>query len=482
MEPHAGSFVLSADSVIVTDAASQSTADQLAACLRPATGFTLKTAPGAGRAGSTVVLSQDKALTKLGTEGYQLVVTPKTVSLSAATQAGLFYAVQTLRQLLPPEVFSPKVVKNIEWKAPCLKISDVPRFGWRGLMLDTGHDFQNFPFILHFIDMMALHKFNVLHWHITDLGTWPLEINGYPRLIDPSTRGNRMMGEPKRGVKPGYYTQDQVRQVVRYAAERHITVMPEIDMPGHVPPALVAYPEFDCPVPHKTWGQWDRWEYCVGNEKTYAFLQEVLSQVMELFPSKLIHIGGDECPKEHWKLCPVCQAKMKAENLKNEEELQSYFVKRIEAFLNSKGRQLIGWDEILEGGLAPNAAVMSWRGMDGGIAAAKADHDVVMAPYSHLYFDYPEDKTPLEKVYSFEPIPADLTAEQAKHILGAQAQMWTDNHPTEDEIEGLVYPRACAVSEVVWSPTVTRDYKSFIDRLTIHLRRLSVLGVHYRPL
>ena len=474
-----GCFTLTAGSVIVADAASQPTATQLASYLQPATGFVLKNAASADGTASAIVLVQDPGKTGLGAEGYELSVTPEMIYLSAATQAGLFHAVQTLRQLLPPQVFSPTPVRDVEWQARCVKITDTPRFGWRGLMLDTGHDYQNFPFILHFIDLMALHKFNILHWHITDLGTWPLEIKGYPKLVDPSTRGKRMMGSPARSVKPGFYTQDQVRQVVQYAADRHITVVPEIDMPGHSTPALTAYPELDCPVAHKT-GEWDHWEYCVGNEKTYRFLQDVLAQVIELFPSKIIHIGGDECPKDHWRMCPVCQAKMKDCNLKNEEELQSYFVKRIETFLNSKGRRLLGWDEILEGGLAPNAAVMSWRGMAGGITAAKAGHDVVMAPTSHLYFDYPEATTPLAKVYGFEPVPAELTADQATHILGAQAQMWADNHPTEKDIERLVYPRACALAEVVWSPAKDRNYQDFSGRLRVHEQRLEALGINYQ--
>ena len=312
---------------------------------------------------------------------------------------------QTLRQLLPPQIYSREAVKDVVWKVPSVKIKDFPRFGWRGLMLDSGHDFQTLPFVYKFIDAMAMHKLNVLHWHLTDLGTWSIEIKKYPKLVDASTRG--------RGVKPGYYTQEQIRQVVKYAAERHITVVPEIEMPGHSVAALLAYPELNCPLKG---GQ--VWQYCAGNEKTFEFLENVLSEVIELFPSKFIHIGGDECPKDRWNQCPLCQARMKAEHLKNENELQSYFVKRIEKFLDGKGRRLIGWDEILEGGLAPKASVMSWRGMGGGIAAAKSGHDVVMAPTSHLYFDYPQ--TTVETVYSFEPIPKELTAEQARHVLGAR--------------------------------------------------------------
>ena len=476
MEVGQGQFLLTADTVIVADAASQATAAQLAESLRPATGLTLKIAAAAGDARRVISLAQDNHLTDLGTEGYLLTVAPDQVTLAAPTQAGLFYAVQTFRQLLPPAVFSPHTVSGVAWQSPCVRIKDVPRFGWRGLLLDTGHDFQQLPFILRFIDLMALHKFNTLHWHIADLGTWPLEIKGYPKLVDPSTRGTRQMGNPKRGVKPGFYTQEDVRQVVRHAAECHITIVPEIEMPGHSPVALAAYPEFDCPVTQKVL-EWDRWSYCAGNEKTFAFLQEVLTQVIDLFPSRFIHIGGDECPKERWKKCPLCQARMQAEHLRNEDELQAYFVRRIGKFLASKDRRLIGWDEILDGGLAPDAAVMAWRGTGHGITAAKSGHDVVMAPTSHLYFDYPETTTPLAKVYGFEPVPRDLTAEQAVHILGAQAQMWTDNHPTEKEIERLVYPRACALAEVVWSPASARDFGRFTGRLAVHQQRLAALNL-----
>lgn len=474
-----GSFELTADTELVTDSASEATAVQLAESLRPATGFRLPLASRASGAGA-IVLTADSALTsELGAEGYGLTVTPTRITLSGATQAGLFHAMQTLRQLLPPQVFAAAAPSAVTWRFPCVTIRDRPRFAWRGLMLDTGHDFQRLAFILRFIDLMALHKFNTLHWHITDLGTFPLEIRGYPRLQDPSTLGKRMRGEPPRGVKPGHFTQADVRTVVTHAAARHITVVPEIDMPGHATPALLAYPEFDCPVPHQTWG-FERWEYCVGNERTYAFLEEILSQVLELFPSRFIHIGGDECPKDHWRKCPVCQAKRTAEHLSNEEELQSYFVRRIEAFLHARGRRLIGWDEILEGGLAPRAAVMAWRPEKGAAAvAAQAGHDVVMASTSHLYFDYPETQTPLEKVYAFEPLPPGLPAEAASHILGAQAQMWTDNHPTEGEIDRLVYPRACAVAEVVWSPAAPRDYRSFLRRLAPHAQRLAALGIDF---
>jgi N-acetyl-beta-hexosaminidase len=479
-----GHFTLTGDTVIVTDDASRETAKQLAAYLKPATTWTIPIQLEFNGSATAIALAQDAGLADLGDEGYFLEASPRKIQLKAPTQAGLFYAVQTLRQLLPAQVYSRQGVGDVVWSIPCVKIKDFPRFGWRGLMLDSGHDFQNLPFVYKFIDAMAAHKFNVFHWHVTDLGTWSIEVKKYPKLLDSSTRG--------RGVKPGHYTQEQIRQVVQYAADRHITVVPEIDMPGHSVPALLAYPELKCPL---RGGQ--IWQYCVGNEKTYEFLEDVLSEVLDLFPSKFIHIGGDECPKDRWQQCPLCQAKMKAEHLQNEQELQSYFIKRIEKFLDSRGRRLIGWDEILEGGLAPKASVMSWRGMEGGITAAKSGHDVVMAPTSHLYFDYPQSAdgfgkldpgaanapfTSLEKVYSFQPIPPELTAQQARHILGAQAQMWSDTHPTEANIEWQVYPRACAVAEVVWSPVATRDYTDFFGRMRVHERRLAALNLHYRPL
>ncbi len=486
IETGPGSFTLDADTMIAADAAGQATARQLAAYLQPATGFALKIAPAAdikSDAKNLIALTQTAALAGLGAEGYRLEVTPERINLAAPTQAGLFYAVQTLRQLLPPQIFSRDAVKDVEWIVPCVKIEDYPRFAWRGLMLDSGHDFQNLPFVYRFIDLLALHKFNTLHWHLTDLGTWSIEIEKYPKLLDASTRGP--------GVKPGHYTQEQIRQVVAYAAERHITIVPEIDMPGHSTPALLAYPELNCPIPQ----QGRLWQYCAGNEKTYEFLENVLTELLDLFPSKFIHIGGDECPKDRWHKCPVCQAKMKAENLQNENQLQSYFVKRIEKFLNAKGRRLIGWDEILEGGLAPNASVMSWRGIAGGIEAAKSGHDVVMAPGTHLYFDHSQSAdgksdpgacgghvVTLEKTYSFEPIPKELSPEQAKHILGAQGQIWSDTHPSEKEIDWLVYPRACALAEVDWSPRQSRDYPLFFKRLETHEQRLKTLGVHSRPL
>lgn len=478
MEVSAGEFVMTPETVVVADGAGAVTAQQLVDALSPAAGFSLKITAQLGAAKTAIMLKVDPDLVSLGKEGYRLAVTPSVIVISGCDQAGLFYGVQTLRQLLPAQIFSVTPVKDTAWTVPCVNVEDQPRFAWRGLMLDSGHDFQTKAFVERFIDLMAIHKFNLFHWHLTDLGTWSLEIKGRPNLLDPATRKHAVK-------KPGFYTQEEIREVVRYAAARHITILPEIDMPGHATPALLAYPELDCPLPRgvdKHGNPARPWEYCIGNDKTYAFLEEVLDQVVELFPGSYVHIGGDECPKGRWLKCPLCQARMKAEHLKNGEELQSYFIRRIEKFLTSKGKRLIGWDEILEGGLAPNATVMSWRGMNGGITAAKAGHDVVMAPTKWTYFDYSYERTPLKTVYSFEPVPAELSAEQAKHILGAQAQMWTDNHPSEDRIDALVYPRALALAEVVWSPAASRDYDNFELRLQSHLPRLMALGVHYKPI
>jgi N-acetyl-beta-hexosaminidase len=474
MQAGDGEFAITPDTVVEADEASTVTARQLADYLKPAIGFVLNVATAPVGEKPRIALKRDSGLSRLGKEGYRLVVTPESIQISAADQAGMFYGVQTLLQLLPTQVFSTSRVEGVDWKVPCVQIEDKPRFAWRGLMLDTGHDFQEIGVVYRFIDRMALHKFNVFHWHLTDLGAWSLEIKGHPKLLQQSTRVT--------GSKSGFYTQEQVREVVRYAANRYITVIPEVDMPGHATPALMAYPELDCQTDVPAYIKLPRFEYCVGNEKTYQFLQEVLTQVVDLFPSTYVHIGGDECPKKRWKSCPVCQKKIKTENLKNEEELQSYFIRRIEKFLNGKGRRIIGWEEILEGGLAPNATVMSWRGTEKGIKAAKAGHDVVMAPNPYLYFDYSNNKTPLEKVYSYNPVPSELNPEEARHILGAQAQMWTDHHPSEKEMEQLLYPRACAVAELLWSDPRPRNFDDFRNRLLVHQERLKLKGINVFPL
>jgi hexosaminidase len=434
-------------------------------------------------------LTTHGADTSLGEEGYELTVAPTSVVLRAPQAQGLFYGVQTFRQLLPPEAERParnrtKVAKT--WRIPCTRIIDQPRYPWRGMLLDCCRHFMAKDFVKRYIDLLAYHKMNVLHWHLTEDQGWRIEIKRYPRLT--AIGAWRGEGDERHG---GFYTQEDIRDIVAYARSRHVTIVPEIEMPGHSVAALAAYPELSCTGgPFKVSTRWGVHEdvYCAGNERTFEFLEGVLSEVIDLFPSEFIHVGGDECPKQRWKACAKCQARMKAEGLRDEGELQSYFIRRIDKFLTGKGRRLVGWDEILEGGLAPNATVQSWRGMSGAVAAAKAGHDVISSPTSHCYLDYAQSREPgeptwmgfidLKTAYSFEPTPPQLDPEQARHVLGAEGNMWTEHAPQE-RVDHQVFPRLCALAEVTWSPAQRRDWKGFQERMKTHYRRLDALGVHY---
>ena len=473
--------------------------------LAPAMGFRLPLIEGDGPRNGAIVWLLDETLTELGDEGYRLDVTTEGVVIRAPKRAGLFFGLQTMRQLLPPAIFRQARVEGIEWTLPCVSITDYPRFQWRGLMVDPARHFIPKSALLRFIDVMALHKFNTLQLHLTDDQGWRIEIRKYPKLTeigawrDETLIGNLLHDTPhKFDGRPhgGYYTQDDIREIVRYAADRHVTVVPEIEMPGHARAAIASYPELGC-NPDQRLSVRTIWGVCQDifnpSDETIAFLQDVLVEVMELFPSTFIHIGGDEAVKDQWKASESVQARIRELGLADEEELQSWFIRQMDEFLTRHGRRLIGWDEILQGGLAPGATVMSWRGMDGGIAAARKGHDVVMAPTSHTYFDYyqgpPEDEPlawggllPLETVYDFEPIPEELDKEQSRHILGAQGQLWGEYIPDERQLEYMAYPRACALAEVVWSPKEGRDYDGFRQRLERHLERLKVLDVNYRPL
>ncbi|MEN6370496.1 MAG: beta-N-acetylhexosaminidase [Armatimonadota bacterium] len=474
-----GTFVISPGTSIAVDSSFEEAGwvgKYLAEVLSAPTGFNIGTIEAAET--DYIILTTSDADAALGAEGYELTVNRNSVTVRAYGPAGLFYGVQTIRQLLPAAVENRKLTENIQWTIPCLRIVDKPRYSWRGLMLDVCRHFMPVESVKRFIDLMAMFKLNTFHWHLTEDQGWRIEIKKYPRLTE--TGAWRIEDGNRYG---GFYTQDEVREVVQYAAERFITVVPEIELPGHAMAALTAYPEYSCTggpfsVP-ATWGVFQD-VYCAGNDATFSFLEDILGEVLELFPSKFFHIGGDECPKDRWKVCPKCQERIKAEGLADEHELQSYFIRRIEKFLNSRGKRLIGWDEILEGGLAPNATVMSWRGVDGGIAAAKQGHDVVMSPTSHCYFDYPYDSTPTGKVYSYEPVPEGLTEDEAAHILGAQANIWTEYIPDESRVDYMTFPRALALSEVVWTPAELRDWNSFEQRLSEHLKRLDILGVNYQ--
>lgn len=441
---------------------------------------------GEEKAGAPLVFEQ---VPTLSGEAYELEITPQKLVLRAEKAAGWKNAIQTLRQLVPASQWVAK--SNVTVSLPALQIRDEPRFGWRGLMLDCGRHFFSKDYIKKFLDVMALHKLNVFHWHLTEDQGWRLEIEKYPLLTEVGAW---------RGTKTerygGFYTQEDVAEIVNYAQARGITVVPEIEMPGHSMAALAAYPELSCtgkssPVPTE-WGV-KKDILCAGSETTYDFIENVLDEVTKIFPSEFVHIGGDEVPKERWKACPKCQALIKATGLKDENELQSYFIRRVQKMLAIRGKRLIGWDEILEGGLASGAAVMSWRGTAGGTAAAKANADVVMSPNSALYFDYYQSRRagepraiggfiPLETVYKFEPVPTELDERQSRHILGPQGNVWAEYISTADYVDYMTYPRACALAEVAWSKRETKNYEDFSQRLKSHLLRLDALQVNYRKL
>jgi hexosaminidase len=418
----------------------------------------------------------------LGPEGYELNVTPYKIRIEAAKAAGLFYAVQTLRQMLPPEIESHAAVKK-PIEIPCLHIQDQPRYSWRGLLLDCSRTFLSIAYLRSTIDRMALYKLNMLHLHLTDDQGWRLEIKKYPEL----TAVGAHYAAPY-GGGGGFFTQQEMRELIDYARERNITIVPEIEMPGHSTEVLAAYPELACDLPEpRKLEVHPFWEgprgltqpLCAGNDKVYAMYQDLLEEVMDLFPSPFIHVGGDEVPKNAWKKCSRCQARIKAEGLNGEEELQSYFMRRMEKVMEAKGRRMIGWDEILEGGLAPGATVMSWRGTKGGVAAAQMGHDVVMTPNPYTYFDYTYSTTPTEKVYSYDPAATEFTPDLAQHILGVQASMWTHIAVTEEAIDYQLYPRLLALAEVAWTPQPLRDWSDFSSRAETHYSRLQSLNIPY---
>lgn len=449
--------------------------------------------------GLVLTLAQDApvaitvTLREMPAEAYELEIGDEGVRIAAAGATGVLYAFQTLRQMMPVGGSTDKVA------LPKLAIQDAPRFAYRGMHLDVGRHMYPVAFIKKYIDLLAMYKMNRFHWHLTEDQGWRIEIKRYPRLQEVAAyRKETLVGhyndEPQQydGQRyGGFYTQEEVRDIVQYAAARSVTVIPEIELPGHAQAALAAYPELSCaggPIEVATkWGVFDE-VYC-PTEETFAFLEGVLTEVMALFPSTYIHIGGDECPKTRWKESAFCQALIKKEGLKDEEGLQSYFIRRIERFLNANGRQIIGWDEILEGGLAPNATVMSWRGEEGGIAAAQQRHQVIMTPTTYCYLDYYQSQDPseplaiggflpIEQVYGYNPVPAVLTAEEAAYIQGVQGNVWTEYMKTPEQVEYMAFPRALALAEIGWTPQAQRDFGSFAPRLAAHVRRLQAMGVN----
>ncbi|MCU0453617.1 MAG: family 20 glycosylhydrolase [Bacteroidetes bacterium] len=471
-------------------------AEMLAGLLRRSSGWEFPVRSGSVRDGAISFKQTDDIRHE---EGYRLTVTAERIVIESRTSAGAFYGMQTVRQLLPPEIEG-DVRKVADWSIPSTVINDAPRYAYRGMHLDVARHFFPAEFVKRYIDLLAMHKMNRFHWHLTDDQGWRIEIKRYPKLTEVGAwRNGTLIGhysdQPHRFDTVrygGFYSQDEIREVVRYAQERFVTIVPEIEMPGHALAALTAYPHLSCTggpfEVQKLWGVFDD-VFCT-TDTVFTFLEGVLTEVMDLFPGTYIHVGGDEVPKTRWAACPRCSTTKAREGLKDDHELQSYCIRRMERFLSSHGRRLIGWDEILEGGLAPGATVMSWRGTEGGIAAARLRHDVIMTPGSHCYFDHyqsrsPEEPiaiggfTPLEKVYAYEPTPAELTPDEAKHILGAQGNVWTEYILNGRHVEYMAYPRAIALAEVLWSSAPLRDFDDFADRLSKHTARLDRLGVNY---
>ena len=460
-------------------------AEFLAEYISQSTGRTLQTealAPGSEAPKGAITLGLDPAIGNR--EGYVLTVKADRVTLNGQTENGVFYGIQTLRKSIPAETKATSIL------LPAGSIQDEPRFSYRGMHLDVGRHFFPIEFVKKYIDLLALHNMNTFHWHLTEDQGWRIEIKKYPKLTEIGAwRDRTVIGrnteEYDNTQYGGFYTQEQAKEIVKYAGERYITVIPEVDLPGHMLAALAAYPEMGCTGgPYEVCPRWGVFEdvLCIGNEKSMQFLEDVMAEIIDIFPSKYIHIGGDEAPRTRWEKCPKCQARIRTEKLKSdknhtaEDRLQSYCMTRIEKFLNSKGRRIIGWDEILEGDVAPNATVMSWRGSAGGIKAAQLGHDVIMTPNDYCYFDYYQSEdtrhepfaiggfVPLEKVYSLNPT-ASLTEEQAKHILGAQANLWTEYIPTSEQVEYMVLPRMAALAEVQWTQPEKKDFKDFTKRL-----------------
>jgi len=497
-----GRFLINSTTKIVAEENLQNEASYLLGLLNGVQGLDVDIVTEAGEKGN-IRLELDPSIEN--DEGYALSVSFERIIISGKTAQGIFYGIQSLRQLMPINIESNENEFQ-ELTIPAVEIKDSPRFAYRGMHLDVGRHFFSVSDVKKYIDLIAMHKMNTFHWHLTEDQGWRIEIKKYPRLTEIGAyRKGTAIGLAGTRNAPytydtipygGFYTQEEIKEVVAYAGKQHITIIPEIELPGHSSAALAAYPEFgNTKGPYEVAKRWGIFkEIYAPTEETFAFLEDILSEVMELFPSKFIHIGGDEALKDEWEESAYAQEVIQREGLKDEHELQSYFIARIEKFLNSNGRDIIGWDEILEGGLAPNATVMSWRGIDGGIAAAKQGHSVIMTPGTHCYFDYyqeAEDKrieepitgsvrfTTVEKVYNYEPIPEGLTDEEAKYILGAQGNVWTEYMPTYDIVEYKVLPRMTALSEVVWSSKESKDWNSFHSRLQKMVRRYDALGYNY---
>ena len=502
MEVQQGSFVLQAEENILVGPGAEDTGRYLATELRRRTDFELKVLPFVAVADQTSIILSLVTNSALGAEGYSLTVAPKGVEIHASSASGLFYGVQSLFQLLP--VADKASAPSANASIPCVHIEDQPRFRWRGLMLDVSRHFFTKQEVEQLLDVMAWHKMNVFHWHLVDDQGWRIEIKKYPRLTEMGAwrkavgfglDATSTTAYGPDGRYGGYYNQDDIREVVAYAQARHIEIVPEIEMPGHSSAALMAYPQFSCtggPFTTDLPGGVFDGVYCVGNEDSYAFIDDILTEVCALFPGPYIHIGGDEVLVDNWKKCPKCQARMHQEGLTKESELEGYFIRRVEKLVNAHHRRLLGWSEIREGGLAANATVMDWVG--GAVEAATAGHDVVMSPLAFCYFDHYQSLNtnkephsiggylPLRQVYAFEPVPTNLPPAYEQHILGAQANLWTEYIPSFQHVEYMVFPRLCALAEVDWSAKASRNWDDFSQRIRVDSARLEQLGVNHRSL
>jgi hexosaminidase len=487
-----GTFEMTGQTSIKASQALILKAEQLRAYLSPASGFSFPINKG-NAAGNLIELKLTDELSSLGEEGYQLNITHERVLITAYKIPGIFWGIQTLRQLFPHEILREAVVDQVKWMLPCLSIVDKPRFKWRGLMIDYSRTFWNTHLTKKYIDAMVYYKMNKLHMHLTDDQGWRLEIEKYPALTGKASKFDTIYHEPKE--REGYYSKDDIRELVRYAEARNVELIPEIEMPGHTSEVLAVYPGLSCTgelvtIHPNGKGNVTAREFCAGKEETFEFLENVLSEVTELFPSKYVHIGGDECDKTRWEKCPFDQKRIKDEGLKDENELQSWFVRRIEKYVNSKGKKLIGWDEISQGGLSKTATVMFWRGGEEKIVldAINQGNDVIMTPTSHLYFDYPYggvyttypyNGISTERVYSYEPLSGILKNVDPEHIVGVQANFWSHIDRTEPRMDRQIFPRVLALAEVGWSESRNRNWDNFSLRLEQQYKSLDLMNIYY---
>lgn len=498
-----GTFVFNKNTRVIADISNVKTLQLLDQKLGLAAGFNLLFKDEDDQTPSSNII--ELVITnEYPTDGYELKITNSKVSINASDYGGFLYGVQSLIQLLPAEIESKSIQPNIDWQVPSLVIQDEPRFKWRGLMLDVSRHFYGKDYLKKIIDGLAMHKMNVLHLHLVDDQGWRIEIKKYPKLTEVggwrvdqeqfAWNGREKVTANEKGTYGGFLSQEDLKEIVQYAAQNNVEVIPEIEMPAHVSSAIASYSFLSCnetPIGVPSGGVWPITDiYCAGKESTFEFLEDVLIEVMDIFPSQYIHIGGDEATKTNWKNCEHCLRRMEAEGLHDMDELQSYFVKRMEKFINANGKKLIGWDEILEGGLAPDATVMSWRGVKGGFEASAQGHDVVMTPGTHCYFDHyqgPQNQeplaiggyTPLSKVYQFDPVVDTMTSEQAAHVLGGQANLWSEYITSEEHSEYMIFPRLAALSEAVWSPKELRDWNDFSARLPALFKRYDYRDINY---